>query len=213
MNSKIVFGKWESIALLIDLMCTQIFLVFPRLMAEMAGSAAWLLVLYISVLALIAFLILARLYRNFEGKDLLDLGDYVAGGAGRTVVGVILLGYLIFAISLILREFSEDLKVISLKMSPISFVMLFFLIGMLAGAAFGIEAIVRLCIVAVPIIMVGFLFLVLAVSQFYDLNNLFPILGQGPKAIFIDGTSRISSFSAITVVFLIAPFFPDSREF
>ncbi|MCR4435856.1 MAG: GerAB/ArcD/ProY family transporter [Clostridiales bacterium] len=212
-ESKIVFGKWETAALLINALNVQVFLNFPRTMAERGGTAGWILAAYISVLAFLLFLLISRLYSRFEGKDLLDLGEYIGGSAGRIIVGIIILIHITFIISIILREFAEDMKVISLPASPISFVILFFLSGMIAGAYAGIEAIVRFHAFIVPIILAGYLIIIGGVAPYYNISNIMPILGNGAYAIFGSGFFRISSFSGLIALFLLFPFIKTGKNF
>lgn len=211
-KSKIAFGRWEATALLVNLISTQIFLGFPRIMAETAGPASWILILYVTGLALICFTIIARLYSGFEGMDLIDIGQYFGGSPGRVIVGSILLAYLLFIISLVLREFAEDMKAIALPVSPVSYVILYFMAGMIVGAYLGIEAIVRFCAIVVPIIIFGFLFIMLGVMPFYDLTSLLPIFGNGLETIFGSGSLRLSIYSAVALLFLLPPFIKTQKN-
>ena len=86
MGDKIIFGKRETISFLLIFICNQIFLSFPRNMAESVGNAGWILTIYTAVISLILFLIISMLYKNFEGKDLLDVSEFLAGGFGRITV-------------------------------------------------------------------------------------------------------------------------------
>jgi spore germination protein (amino acid permease) len=100
-----------------------------------------------------------------------------------------------------------------MNVSPISFIMLFFIVGMVVGAYFGLEAIARYGVIATPLIIAGYLIIIIGVSQYYDFTNLLPILGNGIDAIFIKGSIRISSFSAIIIVFLVPPFIKTHKNF
>lgn len=211
--SNSVFGRFEVIMVILNLINVQILLNFPRLMAEVAGTAGWLQVLYATLIALIYIYLIIKLYEAFEGKDIMSVGEYLGGGILRTFVGLIIALYIIGIMSLILREFAEDMKVISLTTSPISFVLLFFIAGMVFGAYAGLEAVVRITAIAVPVILAGFLIIVLAVSPNFDVTNILPILGTGPKAIFIDGIPRISMFSSVIILFLLYPNIKHKKEF
>lgn len=212
MDNRIVFGRWETVTLLINLICTKIFLNFPRVVAELAGTASWLLVVYISALIFVTFFIIAKLYRRFEGKDLLDIGEYAAGTAGRVFTGIVVLIFLIFSIFITLREFVEDMKVISLPASPISFVLLFFISCMAIGAYFGIEAILRFHAIAVPCIAVGFIFILIMVLPSCDFTNLLPILGNGISDVTFKSSRTVAAFSELLLLFLIVPFIKTNKN-
>jgi spore germination protein (amino acid permease) len=205
-EKKIVFGSWEASCYIIVSICTQIFLNFPRVMAESAATAGWLLTIYVSIISIILLAIILKLYRPFDGKDLIDIGEYVAGKTGRIIVGLVLIAHFGFIVTVILREFSEDVKIISFSLSPLSFISFFFLIGMVIGAYFGIEAIVRFSAIVVPIIAVAFLLIIIGVLGHADFSGIFPVLGNGPYELFIKGLQKISIFSGMIVLFMLSPF-------
>jgi len=212
MQGKITFGKYEGTCLIIVIMSVQLFLNLPRIMMESAWTAGWILTLYVTVIAFFLFLIIAGLYRNFEGKDLLDIGEYIAGTPGRIITGILLL-LLSFSITpIILREYSENIKTISLNTSPLSFVMMFFIVGMLFGAYLGIEAIVRFSAIAMPVFVLGYLTIIFASIKYFDISRITPILGNGPYEIFINGFSKVSIFSGIIVLFIIFPFIKSYKD-
>jgi spore germination protein (amino acid permease) len=194
-------------------MGTQIILGFPRLMSEAAGTAGWILVIYLSSLALLMFTLVSRLYRKFEGHDLLDVGEYTAGAVGRFFIGILMLLYLFFICTLVLREFAEEMKVIILPQTPVSVVTMFFLSGMTLGAYKGIEAIVRFSAIIVPMIIIGFFTITLAITPYFEVYNLLPILGKGVNEIFGRGVFKISIFSAISILYLIYPYIRTHKNF
>lgn len=206
MKKKTVFGKWETVCILLNVICTKIFLNYPRLASEQGGTAAWLFSVYVSLLALGAFALISRLYKPFGGKDLLEVSECVGGGFGRIATAIVIIMFLGWTTTVYLRTFSENMKLVSLTVSPLSFVEVFFLACMIAGAYFGIEAISRFHAIAVPFVVIGFFLLMIGVSSYIDLNNLFPILGAGLDKIVIQGFPKVSVFSEILLLFILAPF-------
>lgn len=213
MKGKIEFGKFEAVCMAVTLISAQLFLNLPRVMMEAAWTAAWILTTYISILAFVLFMIIARLYKPFEGKDLLDLGEHIGGNAGRILVGAIVFLFLLYAAPVILREFSENMKTISLPQSPISYVALFFLAGMIIAAYLGIEAIARYSAIVVPIIAIGYLLIIVGSIQYFDISRITPWLGSGPYEIFVKGLPRISMFAGVILVYLIFPFIRTHKNF
>lgn len=213
MENKIQFGRWETTALLSNLMCMQIFLTFPRLMAEDAATAAWIQTLYISILALIGFAVIARLYRSVEGMDIVDVGEYIGGSFGRIATGLVYISYSIFAEVLILRAFSENMKTIAVPRSPLSFISLFFVISVIVGAYQGIEAIVRMHALNVPIIITGLAIILLADWRFYSVDNIIPLLGTGTREIFLNGAPRVSVFAGLSSILFFSPYFAGHKNF
>lgn len=206
MSSKINFGKWEAIYVLVLITCTQIFLNMPRLVVEYAATAGWLLVIYVSILCFIVLWVILKLYKDFEGMDLIDLAEYLAGRAGKIIVGIVLSLYMLFISFVILREFSENMKIIALPLSPISYTSIFFVIGMVVAAYFGLEAMVRINAIAMPIIIISYILILIGISDHFNVTRLAPYLGFGAYNLFVENIPRISLLSGIISIFYMAPF-------
>lgn len=214
MDSKAInFGVWESIGLLINTLCSRIFLNYPRSMIETAGNAAWIEVLYAAALIFIFFAVISKLFSNFSGMDLIDIGEYAFGSFGRIFIGLSIIILFVYITPVILREYSEDMKIIALPTSPISFVMLFFLIPMIIGSYLGIEAIIRFHSLVVPIISIAYLIIMFGVIKYYDFGNFYPILGKGADKIFISGFFSVTVYGPILYLFLITPFIKTHKNF
>ncbi len=203
MNNGFKIGSWEGISLIVNLISMQVFLNFPRTMIDGAGTAGWIQSMYVSVLVIIIFVILSKLYKNFNGKDIIEISEYLGGTIGRIVTGTLFAAYICMTVPIILREFGEHMKTVALPNSPISFILLFFIGAIITGSLFGIQMIARLTAIAVPLISIGYISILLGVSSYFDFSNIFPLLGSGSKAVFIDGMGRVSIYGAISVIFLI----------
>lgn len=206
MQNRIKFGKWEAVALLINSICTKIFLYYTRMTVEEAGSAGWILSIYIGIVTLVIFTLLIKLYKRFDGRDILEVSEICGGKVLRVFTGLIIAGVLFYLTVITLREFSEDMKVISLPISPLSFVMIFFIGGVVIGSFLGLEPIARYHAILVPIIAVAYLLILIGTIKIMDVSNLYPILGTGPSNIFGKGFFRISVFGELLLLFLMTPY-------
>ncbi len=207
------FGRIEAICILINLMSVQLFLGFPRRMANAGGTAGWMIPLYVLILSIILFSIISKLYNSFEGKDILDVAQIAGGTFGRILVGLVFLTNYFFIVPIILRTFGEDVKIFALVQSPISFVLVFFLIGMIIASYLGLEAIVRMGSIVVPIVTIGFIIVILGNVKYFEVEKLLPILGSGPYRIFVGAIPQISLFSGISTLYFMSPFIGKSKDF
>lgn len=212
MQDKITFGKWEAVFLLTNIICTKLFLFYPRMTVDDAGTAGWIMTVFVSLLAFILFSILIKLFKKFEGKDILDIAALAGGKPLKILAGLFMAGMSLFTITIGIRDFSEDMKVISLPTSPLSFVMISFIIGMVVGSFFGLEAILRINAIVIPAVSVGYIVILMGVIPNMDMDNLFPILGTGVKDIFGKGLFRVSVFFEILTIFIITPFLGESKK-
>lgn len=213
-QSKIAINNLGAVVILLVVINTRIYLNFPRVMMERAYTAGWMLSLYITVLAIIGFFFMTKLASKFPGKDFLDISEHVGGKVLKAIVGTVILVFLVCIASLVLREFSEDIKVISFTQTPLSFIEIFFAAGIVIACYAGIEPIIKVALIVVPVIIAGFFFIMLTLSPRYNIlfGNL-PIFGKGLKDIFIDGIPKVSVFFELIVLFFIAPLLPSHKDF
>ncbi|NLX76005.1 MAG: endospore germination permease [Clostridiaceae bacterium] len=213
MDRKTEIGNFEAACILLNMISSKIILDFPRTVSEDAGSAAWLMVLLDSVVVYLLFLVISRLYRKFAGNDLLDVSEAAFGETGRIIAGIIFLIQFMYITHVVLRQFAEDIKVISLASTPVSVVILLFCAGMIVGAYLGIEAISRLHVIAIPLLAAAFLLILLFNIPRYDISKISPWLGLGIGAILKNGVINLSYFSELAALFFLMPFLKKKNSF
>jgi|LSQX01.2.fsa_nt_gb spore germination protein (amino acid permease) len=212
MKNKIRFGKWEATTLLTNLVCTKLFLYYSRMTVEDAGPAGWLLSIAASLVALVMFVILIKLYKSFGNSDILDVAQRGGGKLLKILTGLVMTASLFFLTVIVIREFSEDMKIVSLPVSPISFVMFFFIVGIAVASFFGVEAILRYHAIAIPIISAGYILILIGAIPHMDASNLMPIWGTGLKEIVQKSLLRSSIYGEMMVLFLLPPFLGSYSE-
>jgi len=213
MKEKIKIGNLEASCLLLNMLSCKIILDFPRITAEEAGTAAWLMTLLVSIVAFCLFLILSRLYKKFEGQDILDLGENAFGTAGRILTGIIFLVQFLLTVPFILRQFAEDIKVISLTSTPVSAVIFLFCAGMMVGSWLGLETLARIHVLIIPILAVTFLFILGVNAPRFDISKLAPWLGPGADVILKKSVANLSIYSELIVLFFISPYLNNKSDF
>jgi len=207
MKNKIEFGSWEATALMVNLFFAQVMLIFPKDMVLFGGSASWMIPIIITLITLVYFTIVVKLYKKIGSLDLLDISASIGGRIFKVVVGLSITVFLIITVSIILGGFTQTLKIISLDKSPLEYVGILFLIGMLAAAYYGIEVVARVNAFLVPIVIIGFILITLGAIPKFKINNLFPILGDGYASIAKGSILRLSVFSSLLILFFMVPFF------
>ncbi len=211
-GDKIAFGKWETVTLLVDLICTKSILYYVRMLNQHAATAGWILSLYLSIVIIIVFAVLMLLYKKFEGKDIIEISETAGGKPLKIIIGLIITAMLFFFAMSVMREFTEEMRTISLPKSPLFFVMMFFIVGAALGSFLGIEAIVRYHAIMIPIISVAVVLIIIGIIPHMDITNIYPILGSGPKSIFVDGLPKISVYGELIILFLLPPFIREYKS-
>ncbi len=78
-------GTVEAIALVCIVMTNHIIINIPESIIQSTGSASWINVLFISLISIIFTLIICKLFKNFTGKDILDISEYAGRKSGKSV--------------------------------------------------------------------------------------------------------------------------------
>jgi len=173
---------------------------------EDAANAGWISAIVSGITVLIMLTVLLRMYRKFDGKDILDISEIAGGKFLRFITGTVITLSLFTLTVVVIRKFSEDMKIVSLPVSPLSYVMSFFIIGIALACFFGLEAIVRFHAIVIPVIVAGFVVILLGVTPQMDITNLMPFWGTGIKDILTKGFLRSSVYGEMAVLFLLPPF-------
>lgn len=207
MKNKIEFGSWEVTAVMINLVFSQVMLIFPRSMVKFGGSAGWIIPIIITLIAFGYFVFVVKLYKNIGSLDLLDISEGIGGKTGKVVVGLLITVYLVLTISVLLGSFSQTLKIISLDKSPLEFVEALFWISMIIAAYYGIEVVARINAFLVPIIIASFILITIGVLPAFKIDNLFPLFGEGYVSIVKGSIIKLSVYSSMLILFFMVPFF------
>lgn len=212
MNKNFLLEKKELTAMMINLIVVKMLFTYPRFMVINSGNAAWIEMIYVSLIALALYLFIDWLNRKTESKNIFELSQKIGGKGARIVVGIILSVVLIINLSVNIRIFSECIRTILLPNTPTSMVMLFFIIAISFGAYMGIYSLCRVHALFVPIaaiVMIGFLIMLIPDINF---SNIFPLVGTGTKNVFLSGLKSISIFGDIMIIYIIAPFCKNKRD-
>lgn len=207
MKGKAEFGSWEGITLLVNIIFVQAILYFPKETVAIGGSAGWMIPIGITLITLIYFAVIAGLYRNIGGMDLLDISEKSGGRVLKIIAGLLAVAFLIFSEVFSLGNYTTTLKAVSLDKSPFLYISALFLLGMIASAYYGIEIIARINAFIVPAVIVGFILITIGVIPEFNTDNLFPVFGEGIDSILRGSTFSLSVFSPILLLFFMVPFF------
>lgn len=209
MKNKIVFGSWEAMTVIINLIFAQALLTFPKDMVYYGGSAGWMIPVVITAAALIYFVIITVFYRKLGSLDLIDICERAGGRVLKVIAGLLIVLFLLVYTAVALGGFAQTLKIVSLDKSPLRFVEILFFAGIAVSAYFGIETVVRINAFLIPLVVAGFILITVGVIPKFNINNLFPIMGEGYMAVAKGSAYKFSIFSPLIIFFFMIPFFKN----
>ncbi len=202
--------KKETTALLITLISTKMFLTFPRVIILDSGNAAWIQVIYNTLVAVLLYAMAWTLQRG--NKNVIQLADRIGGTGLRILIGAIVFGVLMVNCVPIIRIFPETVKVVLLQDFNVNVIIAGFLVAIGIGAFIGLEAIAKINYMFLP--LAGFVFTAFVVLLIpnYRPYNLMPLFGEGFKNIFLNGFNSVSMFSDIVLLNILLPYCENAES-
>ena len=203
----------EAIALIVIVMINQVLISVAKDIIIDTASGGWLHTIFISILAVLLFLVMNKLFSKFLNLNIIDISDYLAGKFLKTIVCILLIGFFILSATIIIGNMCRYINVIYLSNISILYLILTFLVASIVVAKREISVIVKNNLMGLYILFVPML--ILFCMSFFDTNfsSLFPILGYGFKETFLYNTTNIYAFSGLIYLFLINPLLNDTTKY
>ena len=205
-------GFVESISLTLIVIISHILLNLPNEILGSTASSGPLNVIYITILAIILFLVFNKLFSPFQGKDILDVAEFVGGNILKKVVSIIYTLYFIFVCGILLLNFANTLKTVYLQDMPTSLICLVFILIALIANQFGFKNVSRINAIILPFIVVAILIIFFALSVRFVPERFFPVLGYGVNNTFILGATNVFAFGEIILLLLMRSSYKDPKD-
>ena len=206
-NEKIT--ERELTLLLANLLSIKAIFAFPRTVFETNANAAWIEIIYMSLLVWLILEISFLPYRKTGKKSVLELAECLGDKSLKIAVGVFVA--LVFCVNFVteLRVFAESVKIILLPRTDIEYIMILLAVTIYIAQKSGLRAIVTINGIFFPICLLFLGFVVVFLGRTYNINNLFPFLGNGTGAIFRGGIQNMSAFSDMLALNILIPHTED----
>ena len=199
------FGPQEAISLITIIIVTGgVCFTSPSSVAGYVGTAAWYMTLISAATAALGFTFVYLLLKRFPGKNIVEIFEITLGRFLGFIFSGLLLALFLLSPATILREFTEVSKVYVFPLSPPSYIMGLFIIGVMLLGILGLETQARFSRLVAPILLVTFVVGLILASQNYDLYKLTPILGYGIKRTIYHGLTRSSVYGYAVILAVIA---------
>ena len=197
MESLQKISRFEAYALLIIVTINQIIFNLPSIIIMNIGSSSWINVIFVSIIALLFFLLIYKLFKPFPSKDIIDISEFLGKKPLKIIIGILYVLFFIFISAIFLRYSTHSLKLIYFKKTPLVFLMILFLIPILFACKLGIKPLARVTLILTPIVLFSMAIILFSTIKDFVPQRIFPILGFGTKQTFIFGINNIFTFSCI----------------
>ncbi len=206
-----MLSKKQLAAVTINAIIVKMLITYPRSLFVLCGNAAWINVLYCTLIAVLIFLV-TRIVYKFD-YNVIELAEMGGGKVLRTITGIVVFIVLGLNFLSLLRIFPEMIRLVLLQNTYLEVIGLSFVASLVFGAYCGIEAIGRAHIIFIPLAGIAFLVFFLLLIPSLKIENIFPILGKGSYNIFVKGISGLSIFSDLLMINILIPYMKNVEDY
>lgn len=196
-------GTFEAMWMLTLFCCAKLMLMLPRSLIALGGCAGWIIPVISDLTALLGLYIIVSLLKRFPGQTIIEAGQSAAGPVVGFIAALFYLAFFMFSVSMMIREFSESLKVLALPTTPLYVIMPFFILAAAISVYLGLETMSRMSIIIAASTLVIVVLVILFLIPMYNIHYLYPLLGKGPDKLFLWGIIKSSNLSEMLFAGLI----------
>ena len=202
-NTKI--GNKEAIALIVTITFNNIILNITKTIIDTTASASLLNILYIGIIAIIFTCMICYFFNKFPTFDIVDISNYLGGNVLKWIIGLLYIAYFIFFSGILLHMFSSCLQIIYFPLTKTFYIVLLFIIAAVIACSMKYNAIYRSTLIIFPLIIISTLFLFFSDIQFYTIEKMYPIFGNGLFTTFVSGLSNMFALQGLAYIYFIPP--------
>lgn len=211
MQNRTLIGTSEAVVLLTTFISTKIFLSYQVGLYHAAANAAWISPLIYTVAGIACTLLLVSLLKRFPDKNVIEIGEELVGPCFNTFFSLIYTAFFLSVAGLSVRQFAEYALTGFLPDTPISLLIISFLLGITFVNFLGIEVLARVArVLALPIALSLLAFTTLTI-HLWQPHALFPIWGSGPVEIMRGAATHAGVMSEIFLLAFLSPYFPSKK--
>ena len=195
----------EAIMCLMMITIANIVLTSSRILIKSTGSASLLNAIYISLVAIILTVILCLLSKQFIGKGLLDISEFLGKKPLKIIISFSYVAYFLLQIGLFLKKMADALQIIYYPLTHIVFIIALFCIACGIIASLGNNSLFKTMVLLVPFLYLAVILIFMGNSKNFTFRNIYPLLGNGVQATFLGGLSNIFSFTGLIYLLFLPP--------
>lgn len=213
MNNQVKIGVFEAISITTIAIINKVFFSITSVTIGKVGTSVWYMTIFSCLLSLLFFYITYTLLKRYPGKNITDISELVLGKLLGKIVNSVFCIYAILYTSVQLIEFVEMIKVYIFVRTPMSYIIIPFLIVVVLINTKGVEGIARTSAICFIPILIGLASLLLLAIQLYEPTYLQPVLGYGIKNTFFYGLIKGSMFAEFIFPAFFITSFKSVREY
>lgn len=202
----------QNTSMLILLSFIYQIMLLPVLISSTDGPTAWMSIVIAMGIALIFTKPIIKLQENHPDKTLLDIcADYMPKFAVK-IIGVLYISFFILASSILLKDFSEQVKMFMLFRTPSNVIILIILITSSYATQKGINTIAQIAHITVIIAMAPLLVVTALSTSYSSISNIFPIFPLDIKGVLSGVPYALVGFFGFVILLFSNPYVNEHKK-
>lgn len=184
----------------------------PSSLAKTAGTDAWVMVLLGGLVNICAALVMVKLNSRFPGKTLVDYIQDILGVAVGKIVGLLFAATLIIIVSLVIRSFTEVVRMFLLFRTPTEVIILSLVLTCTYLVRGGVECIGRIMEISFPMLFIPFALIMLPGLGNVEFNNLLPFMQDFSSKLLPSMPVMLLSFGGFETILFYGGFLKQPQK-
>lgn len=177
---------------------------FPKIASKAAGTGAWVSIIIITIFAILLTYIITKIQLINREKNFYEFNNVLFGRIPSLIIILVFIVYFLVSGSLIVRSYSEIIKITILRETPILAISTVFFMVIYYAVFKKIRVIGSLCEIYGMLSMLGFLFINFLILIKGKVINIKPIFDISEVSTYIKGSKDlIYPFLGMEILFFI----------
>ena len=198
----------EAISIICLSFLCQLILNTPKTIINSCSTGAIINIIYISLITLLICIVITK----SSSYDIIDISEKLGGKAFKFIISIIFILFFILLLLIALSDFLYLLKCIYFQNTPLTYVLLFFVLAALFANLTGFHSITKTCTIIFPILIYSFFIIFLKIIPDVSLEDFTPILGYSYKSTFLTGLNNLSVFNFIILYVFLLPLLNSEKD-
>ena len=211
LNEKI--GNKEAVIFIVTIIINSFLLNANKIIIENCKSSSIINTIYISFIAILIILLVCKLFKNFPGFGLLDISKFLGGKPLQFFVGIIYIAYLGFITAVLLRKLCDCLQMIFYTMTDLIFIVFLFIIATAIIVRLNKSSIFKSTLIIFPVLALVIILSFIGNSKNFNLQNIYPLLGNGIDATFKTGFTNLFAFTGLSYLYFLPSYLSNPEKF
>lgn len=187
-------------------------MLLPLLVTSTNGPTAWISIVVALGIALVFTKPVISLQANHPDKTLLDIcADFMPKFMVK-IIGAFYITFFILASSILLKDFSEQVKMFMLFRTPNNVIILIILLTSSYATQKGINTIAQIAHITVIIALIPLLIVTIFSTAYSNLSNIFPIFPLDINGIVMGVPYALVGFFGFTILLFSNPYVKEHKK-